>query len=493
VSRRDASCPALVNSSVQLARDGDVNGAESGLLAAIELCPAHAPAWSELAGLRFVQSRYDAARDYAERAVEIDPGDAHAWELLGATRFLHDDQSGALAAWNHQGQPRVDTISVTGASRTDHPVIVRLTGLQPRQLLTAEAFARAARRLDDLPAAAETSLRYAPQGRGTVDVEALVRERRVLPSGLIGWSTVGARALLKDEVVIDVAGPTGAGEIWRGAWRWQENRPRLAFDLLLPAPPGAPGIVRVEAMWERQAYAPSIAPGVGDALYRAERRRGGLTVGDWISSRVRWSAGAALDQFDRDRFIATHGGVDVRVAGDRLALVVDGSVWSPLGDAFRFHRMSVLAAGRTDPGSKSSWNGEVGGTLASRNSPLAVWPAGDTGANRDVLLRGHSLHENGVVTGDVVGRQIARASLEHHQRLYEGQFGRTTLVGFIDAARAWQRARPDVGRDWHVDVGVGMRIAPPGGGGTLRLDLGYGLRDGGIALSAGWVGRWPQR
>jgi len=486
-------CSALVERSVQRAREGDRSGAEAGLRGATELCPESAAPWRELAGLRFVQSDWTEARKYGERAVRLDPADAHAWELLGAASFLQNDPIGALAAWNRRGQPRVDTIKVTGAARTDHPVVVRLTGLEPRQLLTPEAFARAERRLDQLPAASDTSLRYTPNGGGTVGVEALVRERRVWPSGVIGWGTIGGRALLKREIVLDVAGPTGSGEIWHGSWRWAKNRPRLGFGLDVPAASGPFGIIRIEAMWERQAYAASIAPGSGGDLFRAERRRGGIAVDDWITSRIRWSAGAAFDQFDRNRFVATQGGVELRLAADRVALLADGGVWAPVGGARQFQRLSLLAALRTSPEARSSWHAEAGGTIASRHTPLALWPGGNTNADRDLVLRAHPLHDDGVVRGDVLGRQTARASIEHHRSIYQGQFGRTSVVGFIDAGRAWRRANPSAGRDWHVDAGVGVRITPPGSTGGLRLDVGYGLRDGAIAVSAGWMGRWPRR
>jgi hypothetical protein len=43
-----------------------------------------------------------------------------------------------------------------------------------------------------------------------------------------------------------------------------------------------------------------------------------------------------------------------------------------------------------------------------------------------------------------------------------------------------------VGGAWQVDAGVGLRIKVPGAAGTLRADVGRGLRDGATAFTIGW-------
>ena len=42
-------------------------------------------------------------------------------------------------------------------------------------------------------------------------------------------------------------------------------------------------------------------------------------------------------------------------------------------------------------------------------------------------------------------------------------------------------------------VRAGLRVNAPRAGGMIRLDIGYGLRDGQVQLSAGWIGAWPRR
>ena len=47
-----------------------------------------------------------------------DPSDAYAWQLLVAARFVSGDSLGAIDAWNHDDQPRVDLIRLDGLTRT---------------------------------------------------------------------------------------------------------------------------------------------------------------------------------------------------------------------------------------------------------------------------------------------------------------------------------------------------------------------------------------
>ena len=223
---------------VERARAGDLGGAETGLLTAVLLCPRYPTAWRELAGVRFLQSRWAEAGTLAERAARLDPGDEQGRDLLATSRFLNDEPDAALEAWNRIGRPSVDLVRVEGARRTRHPVVAALVDLPPRTLLTAERHGRAARRLRELPSAAVTRLRYRPLDGGLAEVEAVVVERATLPRGVVPVVATAARTWLQRELRLEVAAPTGSGELWTVAWRWWEARPRLAFALAVPAPSG---------------------------------------------------------------------------------------------------------------------------------------------------------------------------------------------------------------------------------------------------------------
>jgi len=281
------TCGALVQEMVQLARAGALGGAETGLLAATRLCPRDPAAWRELAGVRFLQSRWTEASASAERAALLDPGDEQGWNLLATSRFLDDQADAALDAWNRIGRPSVDLVRVEGPRRTRDPVIAALVDLPPRTLLTANGLGRAARRLQALPSAARTSLRYRPIEGGLAEIEAAVVERPTVPRGVVPMVAAAARAGLWHEIELDVAAPTGSGELWTVAWRWWENRPRIAFVLAVPAASWRPGVTTIEGFWERQSYAtPGMErPGTA-AIHTEERRRAALSVADWATSHV---------------------------------------------------------------------------------------------------------------------------------------------------------------------------------------------------------------
>ncbi len=319
------SCDALVARSVDLALAGDPEAAERGLVAAVRFCPQDAAPWRELAGMRFSQSRWSEAADLALTAVRVAPDDAYAWQLVATSRYLLGDAMGALDAWNRTGEPRIDAIDVRGAVRTQQPVIVRAAGLQPRQVLTPEAYGQALRRLRDLPAASNARLRYEPLDGGRARVDVFIDERRTAPRGWLALASLGARAIVLDELAIDIPGGLGAGERETVLWRWSAGRPRVALGLALPSPQGLPGIMSLEGAWERQSYQ-SRSPG-GARLTREERQRIAVHLADWSSSWLRWRAGAALDRFGADDAqgaeslpdtqLSRYGGFGRRAAGQR--------------------------------------------------------------------------------------------------------------------------------------------------------------------------------
>lgn len=489
------TCGSLIHQLVELARSGEVGGAETGLLAAIQLCPGDPAAWRELAGVRFLQSRWAEASTSAERAALLDPKDEQGWNLLATSRFLNDEPDAALGAWNRIGRPTVDLVRVEGVRRTRHPVVVALVDLPPRTLLTAERFGRAARRLHELPSAVLTRLRYRPIAGGLVEVEAVVVERPTVPRGVVPVVATAARAWLQRELTLDVAAPVRSGELWTVAWRWWEARPRLAFALAVPAASWLPGVTTIEGFWERQSYEiPSTEPSGTAAIYRDERRRAAFGVADWATSNIRWTASAALDRWARDSHFSVNGALDLRLAGDRVSIGIDTAAWVPIGSGGRFAKGGVSSAWRsTRDNDRPSWLIVAGLAAASAAAPLDLWPGAGTGHARTPLLRAHPLLNAGVVSGPVFGRRLVHGTVEYQHPLLATQGAALRLATFADTARAWRRIGDDDRAAVHTDVGAGIRVALPGNGGTMRVDVARGLRDGRVVFSAGWQAPWPGR
>jgi hypothetical protein len=445
-------------------------------------------------------------RDLAPSAVRFASQDAQAWQLVAISRYLMGDLTGALEAWNRTGDPRIDTIDIFGAERVPGPVVVRATGLQIRQVLTPDAFGRARRRLDGLPVVWNARMNYEPrfseEGGGLAKVDVFIEERPVLPTRWSSLATLGARALLLDELAVDIAGSLGAGETVSAAWRWSAARPRVRLGLAFPSPRGFPGIVSFDWLWERQSY--DATPSSADAtLVREERRKVGLHLADWSTRWLRWQTGAALDRLpefddlDGKRFalhdyLAVDTTLDVRLADDRLSLAATGGWWVPFAGGDRFGTGGLLAAWRsTDDPTLSSWSSITRLGLASRAAPLALWPGAGTGRGRGTLLRAHPLLDADVVTGPAFGRQVAGSSFEYRRAVGLALPVRFSIAGFVDAAQARQRLIDLETSPFYVDAGGGVRLHAPGGS-VMRIDVARGLRGGGTTLSASWGDAWPR-
>lgn len=491
-------CKAMVQRSVQLALGGDGAGAEQGLRAAAALCPNDPAPWRELAGLRFTQSRWAESLELALAAVRLAPADSYSWQLVATSRYLTGDASGALDAWNRTGEPRIDTIDIHGTTTTRQPVVLRASGLQPRQLLTPEAFQRALRRLREVPVASKVRLTYETLDGGLAKVQVFVDERRALPRGWLAWAALGTKAVLSREVRVDVPGPTGGGELASAAWRWEPGRPRVALGLALPSPQWFSGIFSVEGSWERQSY--DVRWSSGDATtVREVRRRVGVQAADWATSWLRWQAGAAADHLPepghpadartglRD-YLALESSFDVRLAGDRLVVVASGGWWSPVGGGQPFTTAGVLATWRsTNDVMRPWWSVVTEYGVASRMAPRAFWYGAGTGHGRRALLRAHPLLDHGVVTGPVFGREVASGSVEYARPVVRAHVASLAIAGFVDTAQAWHRLNGGQASPLYVDAGVGLRVQAPNLGGTIRIDVARGLRDGGMAFSATWA------
>jgi hypothetical protein len=492
-------CGALVAHSVQLALAGDRTGAEEGLSAATGLCPNDPASWRELAGLRFSQARWSESRDMALAAVRLAPRDEYAWQLVATSRYLMGDVMGALDAWNHMGEPRLDTIVIHGAQRTRHPVVVRAAGLQPRQVLTSEVFGRVQRRLGDLPVASRARMKYEPLDGGLARADLFIDEHQMLPIGWTALGTLGARAALLHELRVDVAGSMGAGELARGAWRWSANRPRVMLGLALPSSAVFPGIISVDGLWDRQTYDATPSSGT-TTLVRGERRRVGLNLADWSTRWLRWEVGAAYDRLseyrdldempsDTRNYLALDSAVHVRLADDRLALEASAGWWAPFGGGSRFGTGGLLAAWRsTNDTTAPVWSAVTEVAMASRVAPLALWQGAGTGHGRSWLLRAHPLLHKGVLTGLAFGRDAGHGSIEYVRPVRP----MLAVAGFVDAARAWSRQNGLGTSPLYVDAGVGVRVQAPGSSGTIRIDVAHGLRGGGTTFSASWGLGWPR-
>jgi predicted double-glycine peptidase len=465
----DEPCDALIADGVRLAQSNDLDGAERRLTGALS-CNGSAPL-RELAGVRLLQRRWGEVSDLASAAVAEDPSDAHAWRLLATSRFVEDDRAGALDAWNHVGEPRVDLIRVDGLVRTRQRIVEELLPVARNDVLTWPRFVRARRQLRELPSAASAELTFVPVPSGLVELRATVAERSLVPADRWSVATLGVVAALRREVEVSSGALTGGGERLTIGWRFWPGRPRVNAAFTSPAPWG--GLWGVDGFAERQPF-------TTDAFPTSRRRGAHLSMSEWVAPRLRASVRGGVERWDDvDTFGMLSLGLRVLTIGERLDGRLDVSGWKASSS---FGTIDAGATVRSTTERRGQvFVGRAGLGVASVHAPADIWFAGDTGRARDVPLRAHPLVTDGEMRVDQIGRQIVYTSGET-QRWWAGKAGtRFGAAAFVDLARVDSRADPRARTD--VDVGVGARLAVPGVSGVVRIDVAKGLRDGATALS----------
>jgi hypothetical protein len=464
----DDRCAVLVTEAVARANANDLATAERQLTQALG-CPGGAAA-RELAGIRLLQERWTEVVTLASAAVAADATDAYAWKLLGTARFVDNDPLAALDAWNRAGEPRVDLIRVDGLVRTRQQVVERLVNIDIGERLTAPQLRRAQRQLAELPSAAATSVRYVPVGGGLVRLSTAIAERPAWPRGAAALAAAGVIAATRRELEIGFASLTGSGERITFGWRFWPHRPRYSLGVRAPAPWG--GIWSVDAAYEHQPFSDGSTP--------ARRETAEVWWGSWLRDGVRLQLAGGLDRWrHRGLFGSVGGGAILLAQHDRLRLDAEARTW--FGDRW-FGSWQIAASSRTSS-ERRGLVGEARATIGgvSLDTPPDVWAAGDTGHVRSVPLRAHPLlDDEGRIRTDRLGRIVAAASLEGQLWRHLGPVAIAPAV-FVDAARTAVRAAGPPLAD--VDAGAGVRLAPPGFGGMIRVDVAKGLRDGEFALS----------
>jgi predicted double-glycine peptidase len=459
-------CEQQVAEGVRLAQANDLDGAERALSAAIG-CPA---AMRELSGVRVLQKRWAEASDLAAAAVEGDAADTYAWKVLATSRFVQNDRLGALAAWNHAGEPRLDLVRFEGLTRTRHRAVEQLVAAVRGEMLSPGDFIRASRRLAELPSASSTRLEYRPVAAGLAELRGVVAERPLLPTSRLSLAAMGLSAAATREVRATTGSVVGGGEHIEVAWRFWPRRPRVAVGIEMPAPWG--GVVSAQAYGERQ---PFDVP----AFSRAEQTGGRLGMSDWLTARWRWTVSTGLDEWS-DSGARGMAGAALQFASfeGRMDATVGADAW-PRRGGFATTRASLRARSSTER-EGIVYVASGGFETASAQTPMNLWPAGDTGHARAALLRAHPVLDEGRLRVERLGRAFLHGSLEAQRWWRVAGPLRIAAAAFTDLGQTTRRTDSTARGD--VDVGLGARVAVAGIPGVFRADLGKGLRDGAIAI-----------
>jgi hypothetical protein len=462
------SCAQPIARGVSQAQAGELDEAERTLTAALSC--GGAAAMRELAGVRVLQRRWADVEALSAVATAMEPKDAYGWRLLGTSRFVQNDPAGALAAWNHIGEPRLDLVRVAGLQRTRQRVVEELINARPGRLVTFDLVLRSERRLRDLPAAISASVELVPTSGGLAELRGTIDERPVVPTDVWSYAATGAYAASRRELRVSSGSLTGGGERLRAEWRFWPGRPRIALSLDAPAPWG--GVWSVSGFRERERFT--------DSGPEAETRSGGFVEwSNWIHPVVRLSLAGGLDDWDRiGTLVRSRADVRVVTRGSRVSVRAGGEAW---GGSAAFSRAdAVITATSSTARAGRVLVARAGAASGSTNLPELLWFAGDTGQARETLLRAHPLVDDGRLEIEQMGRRLLNASVEAQYWRSTG-IVRAAAAVFVDAART--AGRFDAAPRGDVDAGVGFRLALPGASGIIRADVATGLRHDGTRWS----------
>jgi hypothetical protein len=480
-------CDDLLDAALDEISAQGIGRADAALGAVAAQCPDEAGPLRELAGVRFAQRRWADAATLAQQALARAPGDRYAADVLGSSRFMLNDFDGALRAWNVDGKPTLDSVHITGLSRTRYALVAEAMDLPVDALLTPQAFRLGRRRLESLPDVASTRMSLRPGDDGFAVVDVAVVERATLPRNPVQWAAAGGQAAIEREVGVTVPGRTGQGETWSAAWGWWENRPKVSMQFAAPLVAGPRGVWRVNLAWESQAYGPD-AP----TLVREKHLLGEAALSSWLTASLRAEASIGIDTWTRvdgtvDRTAHFTGTIDHRLLSDRVATQASVATWLGFGAAPGFSAASVDAGyrSRLDPGPLVTLI-RGGISTVSNDAPLALWSGAGEGRGRGPLLRAHALLHDGRIDGSVFGRSLVHATAELQHWTNRPRLVRIGGAVFADTAVAGRRPTFATGHAFQFDTGAGLRLRVPGRSGVLRIDWAHGLRDGADAWVVGW-------
>ena len=484
-------CAPWIDSALDAVAAGHLNDAARLLADARQACPREPLILREMAGVRFRQGRHADAIALVTRYLMLVPNDELGWRILASSRYLTGDDDGALAAWNHVGGPTVDLLRIDGTRAIRFRQIADVMSVPHSTVLTPSRLALARRRVSEIPALHSSSVSYQPVPGGLVEIHAAVVERPMLsPAWRLGAAGL-IRAVARSEVGLEVASPTGGGELWSAEYRWETARPRAALRADIPVGLPFPGVIAMEGAWERARFAVDTAdaPVVEDS-----RQSAAVEFGGWVTPGVRPSAGVRVERWSGNRnFLVMSAGAEVRGWHDRLTLTAVGEQAAALSAASSYRRGGARATWVSSPGlGRAAWSTRLGFDWVSSRAPLGIWPVTGSNVSWAIPLRAEPGSRDGALAGRTAGRAILYAGLAgDHPIRRVGPF--IFAIGiFLDGARV-AGAADGLGNDrFYLDGGGGLRVGIADGNlGVLRIDLARGLLDHRSALSVGVHRNWP--
>ena len=118
----------------------------------------------ELAGVRYKQKDFAAAKRSLRAALRLQPNDAYTMEFLATVYFLEGNLEAALKYWNKIDKPRLRSVNLQPSPKLSEAVSRRAIIFNAPQLLTTEALLSTYSRLDNLGVFSHQRTQLTPAG-----------------------------------------------------------------------------------------------------------------------------------------------------------------------------------------------------------------------------------------------------------------------------------------------------------------------------------------
>jgi tetratricopeptide (TPR) repeat protein len=483
----------LVSQAVNAGRQGRYEQAEQALQRAIGLDPSRPEARVELAGLRFLEKKYEDAVTGFSSALVYRP-DPYAREMLAASLHLAGRTEDALKEWNRLGQPRVQAVDVKGLVHTRDAVVRRELSVFPEGVLDLGEYRRSRLRLEELGIFDRIEMRPVPKELGRMDLEVDLAERYGFGS-LLELGVRSAVYAFRRKVILRYYNLAGEGVNLGMEYKWERTQPKLEGTIEWPRPLGLPANLRVQGLSSRPTYdlgeSFTLRTRGADVSLRRVVGPGTVVQAGW---RIR-DRTFTVERADTPPGLLSgyQLGLDHRIVDRRRyrldlstrffqsAGALGADVSYPLGQiALRFHGFISLPDNGPMPRTAAAAQVIVG--RGGDRTPLDQMFAPGAASEMDYPLRGHRQKTSGVLGAAPIGRGLDLLNVEFRQRLLVRPGIALGAVAFYDGAHVRRTAQ---GGDRTVhDVGVGVRLAARGA--IFRVDYGRSLSgDGKNSWTAG--------
>jgi len=460
----------------------------------------------ELAGVRYKQKDFAAAKRNLRSALRLEERDAYTLEFLATLYFLDGNLEAALKYWNRIEKPRLRTINIEPPPQLNEVILRRAINFNAPQVLTDEALRSTQARLDNLGIFPHSRAALSPAGEN-FDLTLHLAERNgfgdskleALLSSLSGvpYSTVYPELYNLGSRAINIT--------TLGRWDPEKRRILAEFAAPLRSDPGRRLQLYFDARnenWNLSRTFFGSSPGPSDLNLR--RFAGGVRLRLVVGANWSWNTGIEVTSRSfRNVGTTTSAGAApffTDATSFRYWLRADRSLIRVPERRFTLDSSAESSVGRSYAKGLGAF-GSARGVLSAHWLPRAAgddyemraqFRAGATfghvpldelfqlGVERDdndLWLRGHNGTTGGRKGAAPLGRRYSLANWELDKNLYSNGIFAVKLGPFLDTGAIADSSGFFGSQRWLWDAGAQCKIRVLG---TITVVLIYGrdLRGG---------------